>query len=205
MYSIGCVHMIGLFAVLLQSNSWRKTGWVTRRFVLHSVLVSICEETVGYCFSSWTSSGTKCDSFLSGGKFFVTGGTDRIIRVYMCIPGPPTLQAELTGHTVSRLQQRVSVSWLDFCCIAKQCCGWEKRRDGGRREGWFSCLRWKQGGHWDSIWYDLCSLVYFVYLRDLMGRSFCFEMSHLFYLPGQNHDNSVWKHWWKVCKLFSST
>ena len=41
-----------------------------------------------------------------------------------------------------------------------------------------------------------------------MGRNvvnFCFEMSHLFYLPGQNHDNSVWKHWWKVCKLFSST
>ena len=43
------------------------------------------------------------DSFFSGGKFFVTGGTDLIIRVYVCIPGPPTLQAELTGHTVSRL------------------------------------------------------------------------------------------------------
>ena len=43
---------------------------------------------------------------LLGGKFFVTGGTDRIIRVYMCIPGPPTLQAELTGHTVSKLTDR---------------------------------------------------------------------------------------------------
>jgi len=39
-------------------------------------------------------------SFLvPGGKFFVTGGTDRIIRVYVCIPGPPILHAELTGHT----------------------------------------------------------------------------------------------------------
>ena len=37
-----------------------------------------------------------------GGKYFVTGGTDHIIRVYLCIPGPPTLQAELEDqHTVS--------------------------------------------------------------------------------------------------------
>ena len=38
---------------------------------------------------------------LAGGKYFVTGGTDCIIRVYVCIPGPPTLEAELGGHTVS--------------------------------------------------------------------------------------------------------
>lgn len=37
-----------------------------------------------------------------GGKYFVTGGTDHIIRVYLCIPGPPILHAELEDqHTVS--------------------------------------------------------------------------------------------------------
>ena len=36
-----------------------------------------------------------------GGKFFVTGGTDRIIRVYQCIPDPPTLVAELNKHQAS--------------------------------------------------------------------------------------------------------
>ena len=41
----------------------------------------------------------------TGGKYFVTGGTDHIIRVYICIPGPPTLQAELEGqHTVRHNQ-----------------------------------------------------------------------------------------------------
>ena len=33
-----------------------------------------------------------------GGKFYVTGGTDRIARVYQCIPDPPILLAELSGH-----------------------------------------------------------------------------------------------------------
>ena len=42
-----------------------------------------------------------------GGKYFVTGGTDHIIRVYICIPGPPTLQAELEEpHTV-----RTNTAW----------------------------------------------------------------------------------------------
>ena len=41
-----------------------------------------------------------------GGKFFVTGGTDRIIRVYECIPDPPTLVAELNKHQASRYMER---------------------------------------------------------------------------------------------------
>ena len=36
----------------------------------------------------------------TGGKYFATGGTDRIVRVYSCIPGPPTLTAEVSGHMV---------------------------------------------------------------------------------------------------------
>ena len=43
---------------------------------------------------------TQCSSFSTGGKYFVTGGTDHILRVYVCIPGPPVLQAELVRHKV---------------------------------------------------------------------------------------------------------
>lgn len=43
---------------------------------------------------------TLCSAFSAGGKYFVTGGTDHILRVYVCNPGPPVLQAELDGHTV---------------------------------------------------------------------------------------------------------
>lgn len=43
---------------------------------------------------------TLCSAFSAGGKYFVTGGTDHILRVYVCIPGPPVLQAELDGHKV---------------------------------------------------------------------------------------------------------
>ena len=44
---------------------------------------------------------TLCSAFSAGGKYFVTGGTDHILRVYVCNPGPPVLLAELDGHTVS--------------------------------------------------------------------------------------------------------
>ena len=37
---------------------------------------------------------------LVGGTFFVTGGTDKIIRVYKCIPFPPVLVAEVQRHQV---------------------------------------------------------------------------------------------------------
>ena len=30
----------------------------------------------------------------------MTGGTDKVLRVYNCIPGPPVLVAEVSGHTV---------------------------------------------------------------------------------------------------------
>ena len=43
---------------------------------------------------------TLCSAFSAGGKYFVTGGSDHILRAYLCIPGPPTLQGELNGHTV---------------------------------------------------------------------------------------------------------
>ncbi len=43
---------------------------------------------------------TLCSSFSAGGKYFVTGGTDHILRVYICNPGPPVLVAELDGHKV---------------------------------------------------------------------------------------------------------
>ena len=47
-------------------------------------------------------------SYIIGGKYFVTGGTDHIIRVYICIPGPPTLQAELEDqHTVRKTPHKV--------------------------------------------------------------------------------------------------
>ena len=39
---------------------------------------------------------------MAGGKYFVTGGTDKSVRVYICIPGPPVLQAEIQAHTVRR-------------------------------------------------------------------------------------------------------
>ena len=43
---------------------------------------------------------TLCSAFSAGGKYFATGGTDHVLRVYVCIPGPPLLQAELKGHKV---------------------------------------------------------------------------------------------------------
>ena len=43
---------------------------------------------------------TLCSAFSAGGKYFVTGGTDHILRVYLCIPDSPTLHAELEGHKV---------------------------------------------------------------------------------------------------------
>ena len=43
---------------------------------------------------------TLCSAFSSGGKYFVTGGTDHLLRVYVCIPGPPVLYTELDGHKV---------------------------------------------------------------------------------------------------------
>ena len=30
----------------------------------------------------------------------MTGGTDKTVRVYNCIPGPPVLLAEVLGHMV---------------------------------------------------------------------------------------------------------
>ena len=30
----------------------------------------------------------------------MTGGTDKVVRVYSCIPGPPALMAEMAGHMV---------------------------------------------------------------------------------------------------------
>ena len=30
----------------------------------------------------------------------MTGGTDKIVRVYDCMPGPPSLMAEVQGHMV---------------------------------------------------------------------------------------------------------
>ena len=48
----------------------------------------------------------------SGGKYFVTGGTDHIIRVYMCIPGPPTLQAELDSQHKVRNDKFLSTVWI---------------------------------------------------------------------------------------------
>ena len=54
---------------------------------------------------------TLCSGFSPGGKYFVTGGTDRILRMYVCIPGPPVLQAELSGHTV-RIQAVCVCVWL---------------------------------------------------------------------------------------------
>ena len=37
------------------------------------------------------------------------------------------------------------------------------------------------------------------------GKKFHHDSPFTFYdLPGQNHDNSVWKHWWKVCQGFLS-
>lgn len=43
--------------------------------------------------------------------------------------------------------------------------------------------------------YYLCSLAYFVDRNFIMGHLFT-----SYDLPGQNHDDSVWKHWWKVCQ-----
>lgn len=54
---------------------------------------------------------TLCSAFSAGGKYFVTGGTDHILRVYVCNPGPPVLHAELDGHKVLKdiQSQRVKV------------------------------------------------------------------------------------------------
>ena len=45
--------------------------------------------------------------------FFVTGGTDRIVRVYQCIPYPPILVAELEGHSdrIMTIQFSNTLSW----------------------------------------------------------------------------------------------
>ena len=51
--------------------------------------------------SEWVSEWELTTNYhFVGGTFFVTGGTDKIIRVYKCIPYPPVLVAEVQQHQV---------------------------------------------------------------------------------------------------------
>ena len=54
---------------------------------------------------------TLCSNFSPGGKYFVTGGTDKFVRVYVCIPGPPTLMVEVLAHSV-----RLTTNSTDIQC-----------------------------------------------------------------------------------------
>ena len=58
--------------------------------------------TVGVVSDSLVT-GKLIITLMTGGKYFATGGTDRIIRVYQCVPGPPTVMAEIETHTVAPL------------------------------------------------------------------------------------------------------
>ncbi len=46
---------------------------------------------------------TLCSGFSAGGKYFVTGGTDRLLRVYSCCPSQPFLMTEVQAHTVRKM------------------------------------------------------------------------------------------------------
>ncbi len=54
----------------------------------------------------------------SGGKYFVTGGTDRLVRVCVCVPGPPQLQVEIAGHEVGSLGPKMAGATID--CVYDQ-------------------------------------------------------------------------------------
>ena len=144
MYSIRCVYIIGLFAVLLQSNSWRKTGWVTRRFVLPSVLVSMRGD------SEWTSNDTKCAwLFLFRWQVFCDWryrSYHPCVYVYPWSPNPPGRTHRTHGEQTVTEDIRFSLHLLlGLCCIAvwglrgKE--GWKEEGRGRVDQGGkFSCL-----------------------------------------------------------------
>ena len=74
------------FLVISQLNLWKRTGSVTKLSVQLLVLVSPRPPTINITRP------------LPGGKFYVTGGTDKIVRVYE-MNDTPLLVNELTGHS----------------------------------------------------------------------------------------------------------
>ena len=74
------------FLVISQLNLWKRTGSVTKLFVQLLVLVSPRPPAINITRP------------LPGGKFYVTGGTDKIVRVYE-MNDTPLLVNELTGHS----------------------------------------------------------------------------------------------------------
>ena len=72
--------------MISQLNLWKRTGSVTKLSVQLLVLVSPRPPTV------------NITGPLPGGKFYVTGGTDKIVRVYE-MNDTPLLVNELTGHS----------------------------------------------------------------------------------------------------------
>ncbi|XP_019860715.1 PREDICTED: bromodomain and WD repeat-containing protein 3-like [Amphimedon queenslandica] len=65
------------------------------------------------------SDQTLCSAFSPGGKFYVTGGTDKIVRVYE-MSDPPLLVNELTGHTDRILT--IQFNNNGQCCFATGSC-----------------------------------------------------------------------------------
>ena len=69
-------------------------------FNLHVIIFIFSNSPVKFMEKNKMGDQTLCSSFSPGGKYFVTGGTDKFVRVYVCIPGPPTLMAEVLAHSV---------------------------------------------------------------------------------------------------------
>ncbi len=122
-YSAICYHN---YLALLRSSLWRRTGYMIKHCVLHLVQVSFCHAHSLYSHTHFACGHIPCSTLSSlhpGGKFFVTGGTDCLVRVYQCVPYPPVLIAELSGHTdrIMTVQFSNTPMW------------WEKRGSGRGR------------------------------------------------------------------------
>uniref|UniRef100_A0A1X7SVG1 Uncharacterized protein n=1 Tax=Amphimedon queenslandica TaxID=400682 RepID=A0A1X7SVG1_AMPQE len=77
------------------------------------------DKPVKFMEKNRVSDQTLCSAFSPGGKFYVTGGTDKIVRVYE-MSDPPILVNELTGHTDRILT--IQFNNNGQCCFATGSC-----------------------------------------------------------------------------------
>jgi bromodomain and WD repeat domain-containing protein 1/3 len=100
-------------------------------------LLKFSDAPIKFMEKNRISDQTLCSAFSPGGNFYVTGGTDRIVRVYRINPDSPVVLAELKGHN-DRIMT-VQFSNAGQCLFATGAC------DG-------SAILWQyKSCHWSSI------------------------------------------------------
>ncbi|XP_065906501.1 bromodomain and WD repeat-containing protein 3-like isoform X2 [Dysidea avara] len=78
---------------------------------------------------------TVCSAYSPGGHYFVTGGTDHMVRVYNMYPTPTPEPWELHGHT-----DRIMIVKFGHTCSSLFATG---SRDGTARVWWFKSGQWE--------------------------------------------------------------